>query len=212
MLKNFKLGDYASNGEEERGEKEMRKRLAVLLAMIMLLALMGAGPTAAQVEPVPTVTVCITLGPGEIVIIEFDGERLEFEGPGSFEAEVPEVIASILIDVGLATRGPCPDGGDGGGGGGGAPLEVTQETEQEAESGDIDQSFEVTSTGDNSNQCAGVQGVTNTGNPQNVVDLLQYASEADDFEFEEVGSGITASPETATTCDQQVNQAASASG
>jgi len=91
-------------------------------------------------------------------------------------------------------------------------LELTQETEQDAESGDVDQTFEVTSEGDNSNQCAGVQGVSNTGNPQNVTDLLQAASEADDFEFEEVGSDITVSPESPTTCDQQVNQAASASG
>ena len=91
-------------------------------------------------------------------------------------------------------------------------VEITQESEQEAESGDIDQSFEVTNEGDNSNQSAGVQGVTNTGNPQNVIGLLQAASEADDFEFEEVGSDITVSPESPTTCDQQVNQAASASG
>ena len=103
-------------------------------------------------------------------------------------------------------------GGNGNGGGGAAPLELTQETEQEAESGDVDQSFEVTSTGDNSNQCAGAQGVSNTGNPQNVIDLLQATSEADDFEFEEVGSDISVSPELPTTCDQQVNQAASASG
>ena len=75
------------------------------------------------------------------------------------------------------------------------------------------QSFEITSTGDNSNQCAGVQGVTNTGNPQNVIDLLRAASEADDFDFEEaVGSDITVSPQSPTTCDQQVNQAAFASG
>ena len=74
------------------------------------------------------------------------------------------------------------------------------------------QSFEITSTGDNSNQCAGVQGVTNTGNPQNVIDLLQAASAADDFDLEEVGSDITVSPELPTTCDQQVKQAASASG
>jgi multisubunit Na+/H+ antiporter MnhC subunit len=91
-------------------------------------------------------------------------------------------------------------------------LELTQETEQEAESGDVDQTFEVTSEGDNSNQCAGVQGVSNTGNPQNVTDLLQAESEADEFEFEEVGSDITVSPESPTTCDQKVNQAASASG
>ena len=105
-------------------------------------------------------------------------------------------------------------GGGGGGGqqGGGGGVEITQETEQEAESGDIDQSFDVSQTGDNSNQCAGAQGTANTGNPQNVTDLLQYASEVDDFEFEEVGSDITVSPESPTTCDQQGNQAASASG
>jgi hypothetical protein len=91
-------------------------------------------------------------------------------------------------------------------------LELTQETEQEAESGDVDQTFEVTSEGDNSNQCAGVQGVSNTGNPQNVTDLLQAESEADEFEFEEVGSTIDVSPTSTTTCDQKVNQAASASG
>ena len=37
-------------------------------------------------------------------------------------------------------------------------------------------------------------------------------SETNDFEFEEVGSDITVSPESTTACDQQVNQAASASG
>ena len=54
--------------------------------------------------------------------------------------------------------------------------------------------------------------MTNIGNPQNVTDVLQVASEADDFDFEEVGSYITVSPESPTTCDQRVNQAASASG
>ena len=112
---------------------------------------------------------------------------------------------------------PAPgDGGGGNGGGGGdaaaAPLELTQETEQEAESGDVNQSFDVSQTGDNSNQCASPQGVANTGNPQNVIDLLQAGSEADDFEFEEVGSDITVDGTNETTCDQQVNQAASASG
>jgi hypothetical protein len=33
-----------------------------------------------------------------------------------------------------------------------------------------------------------------------------------DFEFDEVNSSIDLSPESSTTCDQQVNQAASASG
>jgi uncharacterized membrane protein len=93
-----------------------------------------------------------------------------------------------------------------------AIAQVTQESEQEAESGDLDQSFEVSGSGDNGNQCVGIQGVGNTGNSQNVIDLVQYASTTDDFEFEEVGSSIDVSPANTTTCDQQVNQAASASG
>jgi hypothetical protein len=93
-----------------------------------------------------------------------------------------------------------------------AIAQIGQESEQETESGEVDQSFEVSSTGDNSTQCAGIQGVANTGNAQNQIDLIQYGSEADDFEFEEVGSNIDVSPSSTTTCDQQVNQAASASG
>jgi hypothetical protein len=93
-----------------------------------------------------------------------------------------------------------------------AIAQIGQESEQETESGEVDQSFEVSSTGDNSNQCANIQGVANTGNAQNQIDLIQYGSEADDFEFDEVGSSLDVSPENSTTCDQQVNQAASASG
>src|SRR3989337_1670262 len=79
-----------------------------------------------------------------------------------------------------------------------AIARVTQETEQEGESGELDQSFTVTGEGDNSNQCVGIQGVGNTGNSQNVIDLVQYASTADDFEFEEVGSTIDVSPTNTT--------------
>ena len=93
-----------------------------------------------------------------------------------------------------------------------AIAQIDQESEQETESGDVDQSFTVTSEGDNSNQCAGIQGVANTGNAQNQTSLIQYGSDADDFEFDEVGSTITVSPENSTSCDQQVNQAATASG
>jgi hypothetical protein len=89
---------------------------------------------------------------------------------------------------------------------------LNQDVEQDAESGDIDQSFDVSQTGDNSSQCAGVQGVANTGNAQNVIDLTQLDGEVDDFEFDEVDSSIEVSPESSTTCDQQVNQAASATG
>ena len=93
-----------------------------------------------------------------------------------------------------------------------AIAQVTQETEQDAESGELDQSFEVTGSGDNSNQCVGIQGVGNTGNAQNVIDVIQYGSEADDFEFDEVDSSIDVSPTNTTSCEQQVNQAASATG
>ena len=89
---------------------------------------------------------------------------------------------------------------------------IAQDFEQEAESGDVNQSFDVSSTGDNSNQCASIQGVANTGNAQNQTGLIQYGSTADAFEFDEVGSTIEVSPENTTTCDQQVNQAASAFG
>ncbi len=93
-----------------------------------------------------------------------------------------------------------------------AMAQIGQESEQESESGDVDQSFEVSGSGDNSNQCVGIQGVANTGNAQNQTSLIQYGSEADDFEFDEVGSDISVSPENSTSCDQQVNQAATASG
>jgi len=113
-------------------------------------------------------------------------------------------------------------------------IEIDQENEQESESGDVDQTFEVSSTGDNSNHCAGIQGVANTGSAQNQVSVTQVDDFDDDlfrfddddrhhdrdrdrdgdtnFEFEDVGSTIEVSPENSTTCDQQVNQAASASG
>ena len=93
-----------------------------------------------------------------------------------------------------------------------AIAQVTQESEQEGESGELDQSFEVTGSGDNSNQCVGIQGVGNTGNAQNLTDVLQYGSTADEFEFEEVGSSIDVSPANSTECTSEVNQAASASG
>jgi hypothetical protein len=88
-----------------------------------------------------------------------------------------------------------------------AIAQIDQEGEQETESGEVDQSFEVAGSGDNSNQCAGISGVANTGNAQNQLDLIQYG-----FEFDEVGSSVDVSPSNTTTCDQQVNQAASASG
>ncbi len=87
---------------------------------------------------------------------------------------------------------------------------VGQEAAQEAESGDVDQSFESSSTGDNSNQCLAPSFVTNTGNAQNQIDLVQDRFIAGDFEFDEVSSDITVGGTNETTCNQEVNQAASA--
>ena len=88
---------------------------------------------------------------------------------------------------------------------------LNQDFDQDAESGDVDQSFDVSGTGDNSNQTVGTQGVANTGNAQNQIGVFQIGSEADDFEFDEVGSSIVVSPTTTTSSDQDVDQAASAS-
>jgi len=93
-----------------------------------------------------------------------------------------------------------------------AIAQVTQEDEQEGEAADIDQDFSATQEGSNSTQCAGIQGAANTGNSQNVIDIIQYDSVVDDFEFEEVGSDIAVSPTNTTSCTDAVNQAASASG
>jgi len=93
-----------------------------------------------------------------------------------------------------------------------AVAQVTQENEQDAESGELNQDFSVTGSGDNSNQCVGIQGVGNTGNAQTLTDVLQYGSTADDFEFDEVNSSIDVSPTNSTECTSEVNQAASASG
>ena len=89
---------------------------------------------------------------------------------------------------------------------------ITQETEQSAESGDVWQSFDVWGSGDNSNQCVGVQGVTNTGNAQNTINVFNLGGEDAEFEFDEVGSTIDVSPINTTICDQEVNQAAAAYG
>ena len=92
-----------------------------------------------------------------------------------------------------------------------AIAQVTQENEQEAESGDATQNINVTGGGDNSNACQGVQGITNTGNATNNVGVLQYANEDVETELEDSGN-FEISPSSTTTCDQQVNQAASATG
>jgi hypothetical protein len=90
--------------------------------------------------------------------------------------------------------------------------EFFQTSEQEADSGEFDQAFDITGGGDNSNQCVGAQGVGNTGNAQISLNVLNLGGEIDDFELEDLESSLTISPENSTSCDQEVNQAASAFG
>jgi hypothetical protein len=91
-----------------------------------------------------------------------------------------------------------------------AVAEGSQESDQDTDSGDVDQSFTVSSEGDNSNQCVEITGNVNTGNAQNQIDLLQYNSDADDFEFEDSEADLDASGSSTTECTQEVNQAAAA--
>src|SRR5919205_1569782 len=53
---------------------------------------------------------------------------------------------------------------------------IGQFSEQDVESGDATQNINVTGGGDNSNQSAGVQGITNTGNATNNTSARQYAN------------------------------------
>ena len=92
---------------------------------------------------------------------------------------------------------------------GGGGTEFSQTNEQDVQSGDSSQTFTVTGGGDNSNQCVGIQGISNTGNAVTQTGVLQYASDGD---VETSGGDFTISPSQTTTCDQKVDQAASASG
>ena len=80
-----------------------------------------------------------------------------------------------------------------------------QETEQDADSGGVDQSVDVVNTGDNVNLCLGVLQAANTGNAQNAQGVVQDGSEADEIEFED-GSSITITPQLIVDCRQIIYQ------
>src|ERR671933_2214631 len=88
---------------------------------------------------------------------------------------------------------------------------ISQQNEQDVQSGDASQNIDVSGGEDNSNQCVGVQGVTNTGNATNNTSVLQYGNNGAGVRVQDSGN-FTISPSQSTTCDQRVNQAASASG
>ena len=127
-----------------------------------------------------------------------------------YEGLFDDYFNTLADFYGLGEEDYCGDDDQRDEGSYGSYYGVGQSFEQEAESGDVNQSFNVSNTGSNSNQCAGIQGVANTGNAQNQIGVIQYGSEADDFSFEDSGASITVSPNSFTSCDQRVNQSASA--
>ena len=90
-----------------------------------------------------------------------------------------------------------------------AIAQVSQENENETESGDFKASFSVQSTGNNSNQCVNPIQFGNTGNFQNGQSFLQYNSTADDLSGE--GGEFSFAPSLTAPCDQKVQQSSAAS-
>ncbi|MDQ4062808.1 MAG: hypothetical protein M3122_02695 [Actinomycetota bacterium] len=93
-----------------------------------------------------------------------------------------------------------------------AIAQVTQDFDQDAESGDVDQSFTITSEGSNGNQCVNANGVANTGNAQTQNGMIQYASDIEEIEQEDIGNTLSVTGNSSTECEQEVNQAAAAGG
>jgi hypothetical protein len=133
-------------------------------------------------------------------------------------------VAAIMATAGMADTSTEQNVGE----------SITQDSSSGTESGEVGQTFEVAGSGDNSDQCAGVQGATNTAPLEGGIDLLQNVSEAEDFVFEDVGGSdlnilqsdaeagnfefdggggpLTVGGANETACDQKADQSGSASG
>src|SRR5215204_1048827 len=90
--------------------------------------------------------------------------------------------------------------------GAGKDCDPKQEAEQDADSGDVDQSVDVVNTGDNVNLCLGVLQAANTGNAQNAQGVVQDDSKADEVELE--GGSLTITPQLIVDCRQIIYQIA----
>ena len=124
------------------------------------------------------------------------------------------ILALVLLAPGLAVP---------------AAAQTDLESEQEGDSGEADQLADLSQSGDNANQCVGVQPVSNTGNAITAIDIiLQFPTGEQelrrhdtqafldlidelDLDLEDVGSTIELNPEQAVECAQAVDQAATAS-
>ncbi len=90
-----------------------------------------------------------------------------------------------------------------------AIAQVSQELGNENESGNVDLSFSVLSSGNNSNQCVTPLQFGNTGSNQNAQGFLQYASTADDLQAQ--GGTFSFTPTLSAPCEQTVQQSSAAS-
>ena len=158
------------------------KKMMLLASMVALAAMMlAAAPAFAQDGGDNKVTICHfppgnpenahTISVGEAAVPAHLAHG-DFRGPCVFDRDVfdrdvfdRDVFDRDVVDV--------------------VPV-ISQDIEQEADSGDIDQSFDVSQTGDNSNQTVGIQGTANTGNAQNaigVIDAGDFNNNNDGFVF-----------------------------
>ena len=110
-----------------------------------------------------------------------------------------------------------------------AAAQTDLESEQEGDSGEADKSADLSQSGDNANQCVGVQPVSNTGNAITAIDIILQLPTGEqelkrhdveafldlidelDLDLEDIGSTIELDPEQAVECAQAVDQAATAS-
>ena len=94
-----------------------------------------------------------------------------------------------------------------------AIAQVGQEAEQDADSGDLDQSTPITGGGDNSIQCANPQVAGNTGNAQSQNQAIEYASDGSPSPSGTAEIHVNPNEDVngdIFTCTADVNQAASA--
>jgi hypothetical protein len=129
---------------------------------------------------------------------EVDSHQTEREADEEQEVEDREVEIDGIGKVGIGKAGIDKAGAEKAG-------DPKQETEQDADSGDADQSVDVINTGDNVNLCLAVLQTANTGNAQNAQGVVQDVSEADEVELEG-GSSITITPQLIVDCRQIIYQ------
>jgi hypothetical protein len=66
--------------------------------------------------------------------------------------------------------------------------DITQDFDQDTESGDVDQSFTVTGGGSNGNSCTPLSGTSQTGNLQSSNGSIQSNSDNGEVENEDIGT------------------------